>query len=370
MIISYTLKRFKCFDEETFDLNNLTIFSGINGTGKSTAIQSLLLLRQGFTTESFKKNELPLNGEFVKIGTGKDALFAGSSTDSISFQLRMAKDSGDIDLEWIFSIDPQILDQYFLKGEKIQEVVPTNGLFAPRFQYIKAERIGPRTIYSMSELPRKNLHVGGSGEFVAHFISEFSNDSIPNKSMSLKNDRGDLIHQFDNQLQLWMRKIIPNLSINFEKIAKADMVKLGMKVFDVETEYMRPTNMGFGTSYVLPIIAAALMAESDSMLIVENPEAHLHPAGQSEIGKILSKVASLGVQVIVETHSDHVLNGIRIAVKQKIISHEKVNILHFSRGESLGSHEVNKLKIYEDGGIDPWPDKFFDQYEKDLEQLF
>ena len=82
---------------------------------------------------------------------------------------------------------------------------------------------------------------------------------------------------------------------------------------DALADRMRPTNMGFGVSYALPVITAGLLAPAGSLLVVENPEAHLHPAGQSRVGRFLAHLAASGVQVVAETHSDHVLNGVRLA---------------------------------------------------------
>ena len=112
------------------------------------------------------------------------------------------------------------------------------------------------------------------------------------------------------------------------------------------------------------------MAEPSTMLIVENPEAHLHPAGQSRVGEFLALVAAAGVQVVLETHSDHVLNGVRKSVRRKIIGNNDVHIHFFARGSELGSNIVTKPQISVDGGIDTWPEGFFDQFERDLEELF
>ena len=66
--------------------------------------------------------------------------------------------------------------------------------------------------------------------------------------------------------------------------------------------------------------------------MVENPEAHLHPSAQAAMGEFLAISAASGIQVILETHSDHVLNGIRRAVKKGLITHHDVAI-HFFTGE-------------------------------------
>ncbi len=121
---------------------------------------------------------------------------------------------------------------------------------------------------------------------------------------------------------------------------------------------------------VLPIVVAALSVQPGNLLLVENPEVHLHPAGQSKIGEFLARVAAAGIQVVIETHSDHVLNGIRRAVKMKTLSCDKV-ALHFfrPRSENLNDKtpQVQTPEIFADGNIDFWPKGFFDQFDVDMD---
>lgn len=100
---------------------------------------------------------------------------------------------------------------------------------------------------------------------------------------------------------------------------------------------------------------------------VENPEAHLHPKAQSRLVKFLAKVSRLGVQVFIESHSDHILNALRIAVLDKIVPSEQANILYFP--QEIGQPIV-QIQIQPDGKIEEWPEGFFDQMDKDFERLF
>jgi predicted ATPase len=122
-------------------------------------------------------------------------------------------------------------------------------------------------------------------------------------------------------------------------------------------------------TYSLPIFVSCLLCKPGGLILVENPEAHLHPKGQVAIGKFLAKVAACGIQVIVETHSDHILNGIRISVRNSVIKHENVSLHFFDREPGI-SHTVRTTpKLDSDGRLDHWPDGFFGEWEKGLAEL-
>lgn len=133
----------------------------------------------------------------------------------------------------------------------------------------------------------------------------------------------------------------------------------------------RATNVGFGISYTLPIITAVLASEPGTLILLENPEAHLHPKGQSKMGELLALAASCGVQIIIETHSDHVLNGIRLAVHDGKIDPEDIQLHYFERKEQEGMmvSKVTSPKIDKNGRIDRWPDGFFDEWRNILAKL-
>lgn len=129
-------------------------------------------------------------------------------------------------------------------------------------------------------------------------------------------------------------------------------------------------NIGFGISYVLPIIVTGLIAKQGSYMIVENPEAHLHPSAQSKIGRFLAMVANAGVQVIVETHSDHVINGMQLAAIKNEINPEHIVINFFNQTESSQQPELESIAINTKGELSSWPKGFFDQTQLDFAELF
>lgn len=363
MIQNLTIQRFKCFNNQKIEFCPLTLLVGANATGKSSVIQSLLLLKQSHQTGALRAGQLSLNGRLISVGTAKDALYNESEEDSIAFSLAIEPEKMPVTFEFAYPRGNP--NAYTLMSH--QEVhYPTINLFDNRVTYLGAERLGPRLLYPMSDVGREEMNVGIQGEHTAHCLAEFGQEAIRNPNLVYPGEKSSSLTY---QTKLWMRRIVPNLDIEIEQISQADQVRVGFRNQGIESDYLRPTNIGFGVSYTLPIVVAALMSSDQSMLIVENPEAHLHPASQSEMGQFLARAAAAGIQVIIETHSDHVLNGIRLAVKRQLLQAEDVSIQYFIAGGKDTEYKVLTPKIDADGRIDSWPEGFFDQIEKDLLEL-
>jgi predicted ATPase len=129
----------------------------------------------------------------------------------------------------------------------------------------------------------------------------------------------------------------------------------------------RPTNVGFGLTYALPIVIACLSAKPGSLILLENPEAHLHPQGQTWLAYLAVAAVAAGAQIIMETHSDHVLNGLRIAVKDGRIPAASTAVHFFRRSGQTA--EVISPGMGDDGMLSDWPKGFFDEWENSLDQL-
>ena len=125
------------------------------------------------------------------------------------------------------------------------------------------------------------------------------------------------------------------------------------------------TNVGFGISYALPILVDALLAKEGNWFVVENPEAHIHAKAQSNMGYFLGTMAAAGLRVIVETHSEHIVNGIRrAAIVGGRLTPEDVNIYFFH-----GKSESELLSIDEYGNLSDFPVDFFDQSRQDMLEI-
>ena len=241
-------------------------------------------------------------------------------------------------------------------------------LFLPTFCYISADRIAPQRIYKKSyhEVYEKN-QVGYRGELLADYLAERAlEDKVENISVFHPNQTSSvLLYQMD----AWLSEISPGISLGTKKYTEAGLVAMEYQVLDNKSRNTySPLNVGFGISYVLPIILAILKAKAGDLVVLENPEAHLHPKGQRKMGELIAKACAGGVQVIVETHSDHLLNGIRLAVKRLLIKSEQVRLNYFYQNEGL--HDKACPMILLNGSLTSWPDGFFDEWDKAIDELF
>lgn len=369
MITQIRLENYKCFKQLSLELSNLNVLAGINSMGKSSIIQVLLLLRQSFSNNSIKKG-LHLNGNYIQLGTGYDVMNRMSDEDTFGFAIVSNKEEAlfkykyekDSDFLFLSEIDSVIKDSF----------VDKCNLFTNSFAYVSAARIGPQRYYEGSYYDvTENNQVGIKGELFADYLAIKNDITIKNDNILHASSKSKKLIE---QVNAWLSEISPGITLKSDIDRKTGIVSLQ---YDFSKESYSPLNVGFGLSYVAPIVVALLKAKSGDLVIIENPEAHLHPKGQRKIGELISRAAAGGVQVIVETHSDHLLNGIRLSVKDKIIDRSLTRLNYFYREEkqdkTIGKYyEYMKSspQILDNGKLSDWPDGFFDEWDKALMELF
>lgn len=367
------IQNFKCFSKIEIPTNRLTVLAGSNGKGKSTAIQALLYLRRTIEQcakwQNNKYSFRDINGLKVELN-GPFGLALGNSTSIINLErneeiCKIGVQTGDnlFQVEYSIGSSQLWMEPIYVEGGKKMEDC---GIFLKEFYYLNAERIGPRIRQAIQFY--KYPHTGYKGEFVAQLLgdTEFTYSFKVDESrkfLSLQTPR------LEQQLNAWLNYIIPGVSIT----AKYD-TETGFAQIRMENEYTKgdtilSTNIGFGISYVLPIIVTGLIAKPNSYMVIENPEAHLHPSAQSKVGQFLALVASSEVNVIIETHSDHILNGIQISTAKSEIKPDLVNIIFFEQKIGKMQPEVSKISLNEIGELSRWPKGFFDQSQIDFAAL-
>ncbi len=372
MINRLDLETFKCFELLRLPLASLTLLSGINASGKSSVLQALVLLHQTMVENEWSTRIL-LNGNVANLGTVTDVVDQEYGRDRFAVGL-IDEDSS---CQWAFVGDRQDMSlrvsQVTVAGnatcspDTLHYLLPVNtdesALSLARqvrdLTYITAEREGPREVYPLED-QHVITRVGPRGENAVSVLYRGRDASVADELM-LYDNVPTLLHQVGARLDLFF----PGCAVDVQTVRNVSSVTLGIRTSS-STEFLRPIHCGFGITQVLPIIVAALSVPKGSLLLIENPEVHLHPAGQAKMGHFLAEVAHAGIQVILETHSDHVLNGIRRAVKGGQIPAEDV-AMHFFRGRTPNSPQVLSPTLDSFGNVDVWPEGFFDQFDKDMD---
>ncbi len=384
MLTRIDLQHFKCFETLKLPLRPLTLLSGANASGKSSVVQALVLLHQTMREHEWS-SRLMLNGGGVRLGTVADVVDQVHGQRQFAITL-LDNDSGWFEWEFQGERDEMSMIVHRARGEtgdgkgwdidrsvSLHNLLPSQSAENPichsltsrlrNLTYLSAERLGPREYYMFDD-PQLTPVVGPQGEYAVSVLHS-GRDAHVRDSLQLRDISSPNRLQ---QVEARMKNFFPGCVLEIKKIPGASAVTLGIRVSD-DTEFHRPAHTGFGLTQVLPIVVAALSADSEDLLLIENPEVHLHPAGQAAMGEFLAEVASSGVQVITETHSDHVLNGIRRSVKKSALSSEDVT-LHFFRprggDQASDKPQVESPTIDSGGNIDSWPEGFFDQFDKDM----
>jgi hypothetical protein len=379
MIGSIHLKNLKCFDSLLIDLAPFTIFCGFNSAGKSTALQALLLLSQ--TLQGHRTSSLRLNGPLTALGSPAEVLGRSGASVPLTLGLSVGDDS---ELLWEFnaSEDRRFLEVNTLKfrhGATV-EIMAADDLDGLRpkdkgdvvdavlgrlekLVYLSAARDIENDVFPIPQGNDLEIgNVGSIGQFASWWFHHQEDAAVPAQRCCGLVETSSTLRQ---QVNSWASHLFAQAELNSVPIPKTGLIRLELKT-GLTSDWSRPANNGYGVSYAFPILVGGLVSPADQTIIIDSPEAHLHPRGQSRMGSFLAQMAASGVQILVETHSDHFLNGVRIALRERLIKPEDVAIYFFTGREEA---QVVRLSVSQDGNVSDWPEGFFDQSEKDLANL-
>ncbi len=247
-------------------------------------------------------------------------------------------------------------------------------LFTNNFQYLSAGRIAGIDLYPMDSYAvetEKQLSVNyGQGELVAHFLEYYGNHRDFNIESTLLLHYSTTSKKLLDQTIAWENEISPRLTMTPKKEADKVTIDYGYKGIGshAPTMGLKPKNIGFGISYSLSIVVALLSAKPGALLIIENPEAHLHPRGQSKLAELIEKKKKSGVQIFIESHSDHIFNGIRKAIHAELIDNNLVKV-HFFELDKQNTSKSTEILFSDKGRIINTIPGLFDQFDDDLDEL-
>lgn len=363
-ITRISLRNFKCHNNMEQDLSDLTLLAGGNAVGKSSVIQGILLANTAWNNVE-RKRVYTNNVGGVYMGNPSTIISEEHDDEMVGLGIFINGKENIIELK-LPSAD---FEDIYFDIENYEDIVEEHGkenvLNRVNIYYLNAERYGPRVISEINDTEK--YYVGLHGENTDYVISKMDFEQKKNRNLEIPSDlQASKLKRFSANVEEWLNIIIPET-----KLKTSMDTELGIATIKFQNggeNFYLPTATGFGITYALPIITQALIASMlhDCVLLVENPEAHLHPFSQSKMGQFLAFVSTQGVQVIVETHSEHVINGARLQLG-KLKKTENATILFFERND--GNQVLKNIKINQYGELDEWPKGFFDQEEKDLREI-
>lgn len=406
------IKNFKILKDIDIKLSNLTLITGANSSGKSSFIQALLILKQNeklLSEMSFVENLLDISKREFQVNGSKNNTknltydreplnkklqdlqnqpieINGAYTNLGKETLLFSLDSFKEDIEITLASENKIFKfciKQFTRNKKDEKdfsalnlkiksdikLLSLLNIFTPNFQYLRTDRISPEYFYPLSAQAVSLNNIGNSGEYTAHFLEKNRREKIEIDKLKHPSAK---TNQLLESISLWLAEISSNINVSVSVDSSTQKARLSYSynIDEQRSPDFSPFNVGFGLTYVLPIIVSILKAKPNELLIIENPESHLHSKGQSVIAKLCALAAANGVQIIIETHSDHFLNSLRVATKKAIIMPEQSKIYFFEKDTNNLTANIHELSIDKNGKINEnWPKGFFDEFENNLDQL-
>jgi len=428
MLTYLGLKNFRAFESVELELRPITVLVGPNNSGKSSILSGLRILSQTVASEDFRV-PLLLKGPLGDFGTYKDLVFENDKQKNIGVSLGMtlAKRavSKEARLHLTFAYRPQrreiilrdstLFDEaqrkiyaiksssdpdkhqiefYPLKGETVTQGFGTYRtrimhFVAPAWSFVSGRmnnenwvRENRGSLAIVDAVFEQVLHLLRSLEYIGPFRAEpqrtnlFSGERPTTVGVDgakaidmLASDylrRGRRKKQLLNQAVRWLKKA--EIARDFKVRVLSDRHYEMLVQHPVTQEFENLADVGYGTSQVLPVIAAGYNLQTESALVVEQPELHLHPGAQSELGDFFLDLYRSGVQSILETHSEHIILRLQRHVAEGSINPRDLHVyfVHASGGRKI----AHKLTVGEDGIFkEPWPRGFFEERLKEVTAL-
>ncbi|ELS33658.1 MULTISPECIES: AAA family ATPase [Pseudanabaena] len=388
------LKNFKCFKEVDVSFSRITLLTGENSSGKSSLIYGILAPLQSV---SLNGNSFPfylsLNGNYVNMGGFEEVSFNHSLKNDLGIDLNFAFGGRvyEFNTSWCFDIirnSPRLRNlkngDPFTKTE-VKQKEDLSYIVNIKHNDVELE---PLDIHDFHTKAIYNSDRDFYGYFIEisddlynelinnfNFISSFRSQPERTYYQSLLNRTVDkfgggyidqILEWNDNQSEesLNLASILKDLKILYDiKPHRLSGGRFEIKVkVKSRSKWESLADVGFGISQFLPIIVADLQLSDDSTLIMSQPEIHLHPSVQANLGDYLVKqVNERNKNYIVETHSEYLLNRMRLLIVKGEISPEDLAVYYFENSIKDGSI-AHKIEFTKDGQILNAPKGFFETY--------
>lgn len=295
MLRQIKLQNFKCFKKVNINLKNFNVVCGPNSSGKTTINQSILLHLQN---NRIDKEHFITNGKYVHFDDYAEIKNSTTSSDkSVVIELLNNKNR-----------KRKIIISSEDDGKKIkckEYVSEFDMLDEKNIFYLSANRIGPEDVYNKFT----NELIEQYGQNAIGFLAKYQNQPIDEKYAFIKSPTKD--YQFIKEINYWLHEIVEE-QVHVTELSRTDK-STATYSHEINPLEVRNKNTGSGVSYVIAIIvmtfSLAIKENTENpLIIIENPEIHLHPLGQIKLMTFL-KFMSQFCQIILETHSDHIIKN-------------------------------------------------------------
>lgn len=352
MIKKININGFKSIIHLELDCKKLNILTGTNSSGKSTIIQSLIVFSQ-LIASTYNES---LNGPLINLGLFNEVKSKLIKEKRISVNF-YDEDGNDFGYEIKGDGINNLLGHWDTMKNK-KELLDYS--YKNKFYYIPFDRTGVRESYPVNSTQSK---FGFLCECALSYYEEQKKvNSVLEKSL-LKDQSSPSL---STQVNYWLNEILEvrmdterkNLSDNFVTVQYTGKDGIAHS----------PKNVGSGISYIISILIVCLASEKNSTIIIENPEIHLHPKAQSKLTEFLYFIAKSGRQIFIETHSDHIFDGIRAGIATETMDNEVIAI-HFITNHNEKGTECEKINFGKKGKILNPKKDLFDQFDLDLDKM-
>lgn len=378
-ITAISLKGFKSFADETrLEIRPLTLLAGANSSGKSSALQPLLLLKQTFEAP-YDPGPLLLDGPHVRF-TSLEQMFTRipERAPATEFQVvveyqtgdhlrhRFATDeSGQLELRSLETLRSGHKLELSSRLTALQPFTPKGLVRALWSTDNNSEALEIwRHLYAVQFLAVSVFHVPGlRGNPVRSYpttvMERFLEGTFEPYVASLLEEwgrQGDerITRVHEHLSKLGLSSIVLSQRIDAARLEILVGRLPGSKKVD---DLVNIADVGFGVSQVLPVVVALAAPQPGRLVYLEQPELHLHPRAQAALAEVLADAARRGVRVVAETHSSTLLLAVQALVAEGKLPTEDV-ILHWFQRDADGVTRVTSAELDQLGAYGDWPEDF------------
>lgn len=347
MISTIEIENFKSISRLTLNLKKLNLFSGTNSSGKSSSIQALLLAADNLEKTESRHGLLSFHIPISSFNESRNYI-----TNAKEYTVRLKCNGRETGFTFLPKDDSSI-------GTVVEQVGGFSdndyGIIKNLF-HLSAMRSGDLSNPKINPTPDLNP-LGTNGEYIIDYYYTHRQDLLPENLVTYKASR-----TLDGQVNYWLRKLT-GYTLTIQSLGAEYIVKF----ISPEGKHIHPYNVGTGVNFIAETLMVCLSTQAGGMVIVENPEIHLHPSAQAEMLDFMVTIAKAGIQVLIESHSDHIFNGIRRSLSNGQILLEDVSVYNFTKNNGLTNAEM--VKLSQQGGIENYIPGMFDQFDLDLDAI-